>query len=489
MSAVAERSIRIAVSRNGIRAHLIATDVDPRLITRQHILASLQESKIPVSEEVMARIMKIEQDVREGHVPAEPILLAEGRDPAEGTGAVFELAGELIQAGQPAENSDEQADFHRSQILTVTAETLIGKLEPAVPAVPGLDVHGKPVHAPPPLRSMQLGSNVRLAEDGVSVVATTAGKIHLTRYQVGVVPVVEIEGDVDFSTGNIDSASDVLINGTVRDSFAVKSAGSITLRGAIEAADVQAGTDLQVNGGIASRDQGKVVAGGELFTKFLNEARVEVAGDVTIVREALNSHVRTDGRLLIEHGKLIGGHAYAREGAVITQVGNEANVKTAIALGVDPLALIEAAAADEAIKKKLEAIAKIRQNVQPLMAQLKRLTPAQRERATELLYQADEMEQEIAEQERKKKAALQPATRDGREVSLTVQKIAYAGVNIIFGDRLTTLHNKRKGPFKVVRRQHNRVEEILLIDKISGSVSVLNSREFDPKSAAADFAR
>jgi uncharacterized protein (DUF342 family) len=277
----------------------------------------------------------------------------------------------------------------------------------------------------------------------------------------------------------------VLINGTVRDSFSVKSKGSITIRGAIEGAQVDAGTDLQVNGGIASRGQGKIVAAGEVFARFCNDCTIEAGGDVTITREALSGHIRTHGRLVLERGKLIGGKVWAREGADIFQLGNETNVRTEIALGVDPLDLLEVIKSDEAVKKKQEAIAKIRQNVQPLMAQLKRLTPAQRERATELLYQADSMEQEIQEAQKRKTAALKPAIAGGREVRLFVQKIAYPGVNIVFGDKVTTLHKERKGPFMIVRRLQDRVEEILLVDKLSGSVATLNSREYCPAEPVA----
>ncbi len=487
MPAVAERSIRIAIAKDAVRAHLIATDVDPRLINRQHIISSLQELGIPVSEDVMGRIKNIEELARTGKLSDQPILLVEGREPLEGTAARFELAPELLGGSAAGESDDDRVDFHRSQILTVAADAKIGTFSAEVPVTPGLNVYGKPVMVPAPLRSIQLGKNLQLAEDGKTVLSKVAGKIHLTNYQVTIVPVVEIKNDVDFSTGNVDAPADVLIDGTVRDSFQVKSAGSITVRGAIEAAEVQAGTDLQVNGGIASRGQGRVAAGGELFTKFCIDARIEAAGDITISREALNSNIRTQGSLGIARGKLIGGRVYARQGATLGHVGNEAEVKTIIAIGVDPLALAEAATAGEAIKKKLEAIQKIRQNVQPLMAQLKRLTPAQRERATELLYQADAMEQEVQEHEAKRAAALRQTAPDGREVFLFVQKIAYTGVSLIFGDRMATLHHERKGPFKVVRRVHNRVEEILLIDKISGSVTVLNSREYDAQAAQADF--
>lgn len=487
MATVTQRPVRIAIAKDGLTAHLITANVDPALVTSENITATLREDGIPVDEKVTERIDQIDQVARSGQLPDEPILLVEGRPASTGSRATFELVAELLGGSQSdPQNSRQRTDFYRSQILTVPAGQVIGRLVPAVAPVPGMDVFGRPIPPPPCGRSVQLGPNVELAEDQVTVVAKVAGKVHLTSYQIAIVPVVEIAEDVDFSTGNVDASTNVLINGTIRDAFRVKSSASITVRGAIEAAEVYAGTDIQVNGGVASRGQGCLKAEGEVFTKFCNEARIEAGGDITIIREAVNSNLRTAGQLLITQGKLLGGRTYARNGAIINQAGNEANARTVIAVGVDPLVIARAARGDEQIKKKLETIARIRQRVKPLMDQLKRLTPVQRERATELLYQADAMEQEVREQEKKKAEAL-PGAADGAEAAITIGKIVYPGVVVVIGNRMTPLHKERKGPFRIVRRVHNRVEEILLIDKISGSVSVLPSREYTAQAAAADF--
>lgn len=476
-----ERSIRILVDRSGFHAHLPLTSTRAEQFTRDNVLAALKQQGIPITDEVTARINQLETMIQDGARFSEPFLLAEGKQPVDGKCATFELDPQLIT--QPVSDDDDlsQADFHRSQILTVEAGAVIGTLNKEVPPQPGMDVFGKTVPAANLRDSIKLGSNVSLSPDGTSVIADKSGMIHVTRYEVSILPVVEIDGDIDFSTGDIDAPGDVLINGTIRDSFKVKVAGSLTVRGAIEAASVEALKDLHVNGGINGREQVRVVAGGEVFAKFCGEARLEAGGDITVTRECLNCQIRTGGFLMMSRGKIIGGRIYARAGAEIGQLGNDTHIKTEIAVGVDPKVLMEAASANEIIRKKRDAIAKIRQSVQPLMAQIKRLTPAQRERATELLYQADAMEQEIVEHERSKATVVQQKLGpDGRELTLTVNQIAHPGTSIIFGDRITTLHKERKGPFKFVCRVQNRVEEILAIDKITGSVTVLNSREYKP---------
>jgi uncharacterized protein (DUF342 family) len=116
------------------------------------------------------------------------------------------------------------------------------------------------------------------------------------------------------------------------------------------------------------------------------------------------------------------------------------------------------------------------------MAQLKRLTPQQREKATELMYQADEMEADIMKQEARKRELL--ASSNGMSnASIVVTSIIYPGVKLIFGDKMTLFRKERKGPVKIERRLVNRVEEICVVDRASGSVTTMPGYEYIPEAA------
>lgn len=480
-TATAERSIRITVDKNQLRAYLHAANVRPDLVTPEAITLKLNEAKIPVTPELVERCKAIITDLKAGTLDNEPILLAEGKEPVPGTGAKFEYA-EIENAGNENTVDPETIDFYQSRIWTVQQGESIGTWTPEMPPQPGQDVYGHPLPGPKPEVSVSLGENVKLAEDKKTVIATAAGKVHLTRYSVSVVEIVDIPGDVDFSTGNVEAPIDLLINGTVRETFSVRSDKSITVKGTIEAANIQAGTDINVRGGIISDPQYRVEAGGELFTKFCQQVNLSAGGDITVTREIMNCRVHTKCRLLVPRGKVIGGHIYARGGAEISELGNEANVKTHIAVGLDPYAIIKSREIDQIVKKKLEAAAKIREKVQPLMAMLKRLTAEQREKATELMYEADELEMAARDEEARKAeliAAGRPA--DGIEPAIEINKIIHPGTTITIGDKQSLFHKERKGHFKICRRLINRVEEIVLIDLISGSLTTLQSREFVPE--------
>ncbi len=483
MATAAKASIPILISEDRLRAEVIPARVDPGLLTAESLLARLKERGIRIDDDVATRVNRLAEAVRTGERSKNPYLLAQGKVPVDAVGATVELA-----AAHHDLSEDERADFYESHILTVNEGDKIGVLTPGSPAVPGVDVYGKPVPGAPAINSVEVGENIRVEPDGRTLIAVKAGKVHLARQRVAVLDVVQISGDVDFSTGNVDSPADVLVTGTVRDTFAVKSARSIAIRGAIEGAVVEAAGDVQVSGGIAGRQKAQVVAGGDLATKFCIEASIRAGGNVSISRECMNSRVHVAGRLLMSRGKLVGGFAYAGQGAEIAVAGNEAERPTEIAVGLDPEALAEILRMDELLKKKAETCAKIREKVQPLMAQLKRLTPQQREKATELLYQADEIEAEINRHSEQRKTLLTPASATDRPV-ITVLSMIYPGVKVIFGDKMAIFRKERKGPIKLERRLLERVEEICLIERASGSLTIMRSYEFKPEPAPAPAAQ
>ncbi len=480
MSTAVQNPFRINISQDQLRAHLVVTDPDPAAVTTDNILKELGQSAIPITDEIMERVNAVVESVQAGELPSEPFLLVEGREAVPGRPASFQLAAD-DRDPQEDEEEEGRVDFRRSHILTVNTGDEIGTLTPEIPPVPGVDVLGASIPGEKPFKTVRLSDNVELGKDGETVVATTSGRVQLTRDLVSVVEVVEIKGDVDYSSGNVESPTDVLITGTVRETFEVRSAKSVAVQGAIEAAAVEAGTHVHVRGGITARRGGRVLAGGEICAKFCEDADLQAGGDIVITREAMNSRIYAAGRLVVPRGAVIGGYAYAREGAEIRELGNVANIRTRIAIGVDPTVLAEARQTDEIIRRKREAAAKIREKVQPLMAQLKRLTPQQRERVTELMHEADEMEAGILEQEKSRGAVIasKNPTGDSQPALLITGKL-YPGVVVIIGDKMVNIEKERRGPVKIVRRPVKRVEEIMMVDQVSGSTQILPSYDYAP---------
>jgi len=480
MATAAPDTIPIEVTEDRLQADLILAKADPKHFTDEEINERLKERGIAVTEFVRERVQELLELAKSNNLSLEPFRMAEGRKPKPGVAASVELAWPEAEQDE----DDDHTDFYRSRILTVQAEGVVGKYTPEIPATPGIDVFGQQIPTEQPA-SVQIGENVTLSEDGTTLIAAIDGQVQFTKQIVSIIEVVEIASDVDFETGNIESPTNILINGTVRDAFCVKSQKNISIRGAIEAATIEADGDIQVLGGIAARNQGSVSAKGEIHAKFCSEAHIKAKGNITIARECMNGHVHTCGYMTVPRGKVVGGFTYAREGAEIKVLGNEAERKTEIAIGIDPNALLAAKKIDQIVKKKKQTSEKIREKAQPLLANLKRLTAEQREKVTELSFQADALDEEAEKLEAKKKQIIDANSPSDR-VSLNIVSNIYPGVTVIIGNKMTTFRQERRGPIKIERRTIERVEEICVIDRSSGSVTILPSYEYDPEAPDED---
>jgi uncharacterized protein len=474
MAAGSTQGARLNISDDRLRISLVPAQNDPSLLTSEAVIAQLRELSIPLTAEVTKAI---EEKLTKIQAKSnEPVVVVEGCAPVAGVGVSFQP----VLPPDAAKSKDQRSDWHRSMVITTAAGECIGTLSPGVAPVDGRDVYGKAIPAFKAFSSIHLGKNVRLDADGRSVIAAVAGKVNVARDELSVIEVVDIQGDVDYSTGNVHAPSDILIKGTVRESFEVLGKQSVTIKGAIEAATVQAGTDVHVQGGITAHGNGRVVAGGTITARFCNSADLQAGGDVIMLHEASNSRIHAGGRLDVSSGAVIGGYAYARGGGCVKELGNDANIVTEIAIGADPVLVAEADEAQKDMKKKRDTIQMIRDKVGPLMAIVKQLSPQQREKATELLCQADEMEMEVNELQKKREAALAATSFDAWPV-LEIRVRVYPRVRVVFGNKETTFTKECRGPVKIVRRLVENVEEIVMLDPISGSVTVLPSRTYARK--------
>ena len=71
------------------------------------------------------------------------------------------------------------------------------------------------------------------------MIAARSGHLEFANNAFHVRPVLEIKGDVDYGTGNIDFNGDVHIFGDVREGFDVRATGTIIINGLVEAATVE----------------------------------------------------------------------------------------------------------------------------------------------------------------------------------------------------------------------------------------------------------
>lgn len=294
--------------------------------------------------------------------------------------------------------------------------------------------------------------------------------------------VYSVPGDVCLGTGGIDASVDVHIAGTINNNVSVRSTNSVSVEVAVEAATVEAGEDVVVRGGIIQRGKGSIRAGRDIVAKFCEEADLFAGGNIKIAEEVMNCRVQCAGKLLTPDGIIIGGRIYAREGIEAATVGSEANVSTELFVGVFPEVLEEIERRRKALEQKRALIERVRNTVGPLMANLKRLTSSQKERATELMFQADSDEAEVAVNEVELAAMLKTA-RAVEVPYVNVALVIHRGTAIRIGRRTTLFTSPLRGPIRIDKRKIRSAIEFVAVNQSTGSVTVLPSVRAAPQTS------
>jgi hypothetical protein len=467
----------VEIAEDRMRAWIrLAGPCEPQALTPEEIFKAIENAKIAVDDALRDRVKEFITAVTGEGSPPERFLVAEGCPPVEGKNGEFQWH-ESLERLERDWRGDARVNYYTfNSINTADKDQPIGTLVRAVAGSNGVDVFGKTLAPTGHPKDVELDSTVRLSDDDSTVVlANCAGKVVYEEGKLSISEVLEIKKDVDSETGNIDSPIDVHIGGTILSCFAVRSEKSISVGGAIEAATVDAKGDVIVRGGIIQHDDGSVSSGGDIIAKFCDGARLRAAGNVKVAKELIDSRVHCKEKLLVQSA-VVGGQIYAREGAEVAELGNGANVPTELTVGVDLNVLREVDHLRKGLKTKRLAVERIRKTVQPMLAAVKQLSPAQKERATELAFQADEAEAEIAEVESEHTELLDRARATGVPYVL-VSKAVHPGVTIRIGHRETTFCEDIKRPVRIEERKVKGDTEFIAIDQLSGSVTVLQSTQ------------
>lgn len=268
----------------------------------------------------------------------DPVIVAVGKPPTAGTEARIEwLKGSEPSAGLERENGN--IDFHQRQVLQeVRSGDLLAVKTPIQPGVDGVTVAGNAVE-PDEVADCGVvaGENVAISAKGLHFKATIDGIVVRGGNLVRVVEVLEVEGNVDFSTGDLDSPKAVVIQGAVSSTFAVHARGPITVMDCVEDSIVESTDSVVVALGIIHRTLGSLKAGACVEAKYTQNAQVH-AGDSILLRDsALHSFLaaKNEVKLLEGKGTAIGGHLIAGAKVELKVAGSKMNAHTILQVGMN----------------------------------------------------------------------------------------------------------------------------------------------------------
>jgi hypothetical protein len=270
---------------------------------------------------------------------------------------------------------DGKIDYRSStNIVMAEKDMLLARVIDPREGFAGFNVHGEKVPAETGKPAfITAGNGVRKSENGKEFYAEINGSIILNGTVLEVVNTYVVNGDVDFSTGNIQFNGNVVINGTVPDGFEVKADGDIIVNKIVESARLEAGRDIIIKGGIQGKGKGLVLAGRDLRVGYAQNARLEAEGNIYIDNFAVNSYICTSKCLSMQSkkGTVIGGEIFAQRGIDVKVLGSDSGVKTIVDAGNDYLVLRRMAELDHVIDFCRSNIRKIEESLRPLLNKLK----------------------------------------------------------------------------------------------------------------------
>ncbi len=262
-----------------------------------------------------------------------PFEIATGTPPVHGEDGKVTYRFETNYTNPGKIMDDGRIDFrNRGAIPFVHQGDLVAEKIPARPGRDGVSVCGDPIEVEEPLDPVFLaGPGTRVSEDGLSIHADTDGHPHLDPMgEISVNPELNIDGDIDFSTGNIDFKGHIVISGRVREGFSVKGV-SLTAR-EVEGAAIELSGDLCVSDGITDT---QVASVGNIYAKFINNSTANAFGDIVIQKEIIDSQLLLSGTCQNPGGTVMGSKIAARNGVEAGRIGTPASKPSQIRTGVE----------------------------------------------------------------------------------------------------------------------------------------------------------
>ncbi|HPG29704.1 MAG TPA: FapA family protein, partial [bacterium] len=269
------------------------------------------------------------------------ILVAKGREPLNGNDAFmkyyFNANKEIALKIKP----DGSVDFKELNIIqTIKKDDVICEKINYTEGMDGYDIYGKIIKAKSGSDLIiKNGRNTYLDADKQKVFAAKDGEPSLNDAgEVSVNEILSIDGDVNYSTGNIDFLGSVIIEGRIEDNFTVKAAGDIVVKGNIGKSSVEAGGNIAVDGGIIGKTEGVIKSGKNIYAKFIESSNVFAKQDVICRKMIMHSNIAAGAAVRVsgDRGALIGGLTRVGESVIVNELGAVGAAITTVEAGVKP---------------------------------------------------------------------------------------------------------------------------------------------------------
>lgn len=240
--------------KNSITLETESTEIHRfNTLTKEQIYKELSDAGVVygIDDGVIEAILKADEEQK--------YVVARGIKPVPGKDADVKLFfDENSIKRELTENEHGIVDYKKLLVFNNVGEgEVIAVKHPCTEGKDGVNVKGQVVPCPKPKDiTLIAGSGVIIEDDGLTAKAATAGlpkrKMGEGAVTLEICKILEFNHDIDLTTGNINYAHDVVINGNVNESMEVNSFGSVYIKGNVSFARVSALKGIAVEGNVIS---------------------------------------------------------------------------------------------------------------------------------------------------------------------------------------------------------------------------------------------
>ncbi len=266
------------------------------------------------------------------------IPIARGLLPVNGSDAYlrFEieigpLPGKILQDGS--------IDWReRKMFVGIDKDELIATKVPLTQGTPGTDIHSLPILQKPGKDiKVKVAGDVQYNEESRQILAICSGVLSTVNgTDVKVSAKQTIDGDVDFSVGNIESNDGLEIKGDVKPGFTVSCKGDLSIGGNIQNATIHARGNSKIASGLMG-EHSSLLTDGDLEISFVERGHIKSGGNVIISKGAYYAQVSSQDMILCHSdSKIVGGTFCCGQDFIGGIIGSDNATPTRVVAGVDP---------------------------------------------------------------------------------------------------------------------------------------------------------
>ena len=372
-----------------------------------------------------------------------PVEVAKAIPPQDGNDAYIDYKVETDHSKLRLKEADNgQVDFKQLNLIenVVEGQVLAVKVLPQQ-GKGGKTIMGRYLEAKNGKdMNIPLGQNVKIGDDGLSIVATCNGEVLLQGDKLSVEPVREEKG-VNIKTGHITFMGTVIVRGNVEDGFNIKADGNVEVYGTVGNCRIEAGGDIVISQGVSGRHEGYISTPKTLWAHHVENVKIEAGEYVVITDSIVNSEVTAMKKIVLKgkRAQIVGGHLFATEEITAKNLGSPAGgTETVLEVGIDPKAKKRMQELQEMQAKLVSELEEVELNIAHLEEQrkIRRSLPKDKEEnLNQLITRKNEIDDETA------KASEEINEIDERLKNLKVagkvniSGTAYAGSKIRVRDR------------------------------------------------------